>query len=65
LHFNLSLANLECMDVKEFARLGGKARAKKLGAEALKAHARKMVDARKLKAASQTGKDDVAGDNTR
>ena len=37
------------MDVKEFARLGGKARAAKLGKAGLKAHARKMVDARKLK----------------
>lgn len=37
------------MDVKEFARLGGKARARKLGAEGLKAHAAKMVAARALR----------------
>ena len=54
---------MDIVNIKEFARLGGKARAKKLGAEALRAHARKMVDARKAKAESQTGKDVIVGDN--
>lgn len=42
------------MDVKEFASLGGKARASKLGKQGLKAHARKMVEAREARRAYAT-----------
>lgn len=50
------------MDIKEFARLGGLARAKKLGKRALKEHAHKMVFARKLKRIKRNAKNGLIYD---